>query len=265
MKKILLWSMSICLIAGLSLGCGKKSEEKKDEEKKTVLLGKSFAKDKEEFSENIKKFVSILKYEISENEDGCRYVLYDEEEDEINREYDCEVNFDDESSVELPVTFEELDEQGWITFADKKTQISNQKKQPVSFTNEDGEKITLQTIYTEGLDYNGVIACDLSECTFYHMEITPYEESEDGYVLNDEAPGFTICEKVTGESGLDSVLNELGEPNSIEFFEEDASILVEYENIGSSDNKVHLSFEFDGSENKMKSVKLYCESERVNW
>ena len=265
MKKILLWSISICLIAGFSFGCGKKSEEKKDEEKKTVLLGKSFAKDKEEFSENIKKFVSILKYEISENEDGCRYVLYDEEEDEINREYDCEVNFDDESSVELPVTFEELDEQGWITFADKKTQISNQKKQPVSFTNEDGEKITLQTIYTEGLDYNGVIACDLSECTFYHMEITPYEESEDGYVLNDEAPGFTICENVTGESGLDSVLNELGEPNYIEFSTDDASILVEYKNIDGSDNEVHLSFTFDGTNNVMKNVKVFCESNRVKW
>lgn len=252
---------------GLVSDVQKKSEEKQTADDKGVLLGKSFAKDGEEFSENIKKFINVFKYEISESEDVYSYILYDEEEDELSREYDGEVNFDDESSIELPISFEELDEQGWITFADEDTQISNQKKQPVSFTNSDGEKITLQTIYTEGLDYNGVIACDLSECSFYHMEIKPYKESdeEEGYIINEDAPGFNIGENVTGESGLDDVLNELGEPNSIEFFTEDVSVLVEYENIGESDNKVHLSFEFDGAENKMKSVKLYCESDRVNW
>ena len=267
MKRLLSTCICVCLIAGFAAGCTKKKEEKAAEDTKVVLLGSGFAKDSEEFSKNIDKFFSVLKYQVSESEESVRYVLYDEEEEEIERDYDGDVVFDDSSSILLPVSYEELETQGWITFARADTQISNKKKQPVSFTNENDEKIILQTIYTEGIDYDGVIACDLSDCTFYQMEINPYIDVEDSdeNEANEDCPAFLMGKTVTKESGLDDVLNEFGEPNVMEFFNEDATIKVVYEKMGTAKNELTLEFCFNGIDNTMESVKIACKSDKINW
>lgn len=197
----------------------------------------AFAVTPEECKVKLAELIDMSMYEIQQYEDMPDYIGFD-----LDSAYDHNYNFDYTvafagTAIKLPVTFHEMENSGWTTEASGDLQISNKVQQGVTYTNGYGQQIILWTTNLDDVDADEDLNCDLSECTYYDIQIDvctkETEQADNGeYVTvfkkNPVAPNFLIGGSVSESSSIADVINAFGAPSQIDFNANLNSITVCY-------------------------------------
>lgn len=197
----------------------------------------AFAVTPEECKAMLAVLIDLSMYEIQQYEDMPDYIGFD-----LDSAYDHKFNFDYTvtfagTAITLPVTFHEMENSGWTTDASGDLLISNKVQQGVTYTNAYGQQIILWTTNLDDVDADEDLSCNLSECTYYDIQIDvctkETEQADNGeYVTvfkkNPVAPNFLIGDAVSESSSIADVINAFGAPSQIDYQVDLNKITVRY-------------------------------------
>lgn len=173
---------------------------------------KNYITDETSLIAKVEELVDTSLYGDMYKNDNASFISYMCERNYDNRqEYDLDYKYEfgDGSVVQMPLTFAELEMEGWVLSSNNE----DQELDPGYMTFGRVKNSSGKELYVSAYNHTSSKAA-FKDCTVINIEAAQYSDLNIAKKI-DSAIDFTVCGSITNASTLEDIIDVLGDPTSI--------------------------------------------------